>query len=328
MDFEEVVLSRPNRFENPILFSDGIQSSGKRMLAHLLASFSGVEKMSHHFVFDYIADLHWLGKISDDAAVAYLQLEADLQTYQLMLSRDQNFRPGDTTSIFSNGRPFQYLRRLFLPEGEKASKRIYIEQPVLHEAPHDGLRSANLYFSAFGSRLRIVHILRNPLDLVEDLIRRQFGWRIGQDPREFQFTAIKEGTPVPLMLAKSGLNVSGISEADLVALMVRASLFQNWEGYLSLASQERDYVKFVFFDDFCAQPKVVSLELSGFLEVPLTARTARAIKRENLPRAIAKREGTRERLSQAMSASGVSALEDAENIYNQLIARFSLNEGA
>jgi len=312
-------LSRPNNFQNPILFSDGIGSSGKRMLGHILASFESVEKMSHHFVFDYVADLHWLGKITDDAAMAYLQTEADLQTYQLMLSRDQNFRPGDTTGILSNPRPGRYFARLFFKEGDAAVARIQRHNPWLHEAPHDGLRKASLYFSAFGNRLRIVHIMREPHDLVADLVRRGFDWRVGVDPREFQLTLLKKNQVIPIVLRDLEIDLAEISGPDLAALTVSESMRHNLLGYSALNSEDREKVKIVFFDAFCTHPERVVSELSSFLGALPTRSTRRAVRRENLPRRLPDRSLSRSGLFEEMSEIGRRAMSESMNMYSEML---------
>lgn len=317
------LLRRPNRFENPIVFSDGIGSAGKRMLGHILASFDGIEKMSHHFVFDYVADLHWLGKISDDGAVTYLQTEADLQSYQLMLARDQNFRPGDTTSVWSNPRPLRYLARLLRREGDQVALSIARKKPWLHEAPHDGLRQASLYFSAFEDRLRIVHIVRDPRDLTLDLLLRGFGWRVGADPREFQFVIEQGENIVPIAFKDLSLDFSSLSNADVVALTVAESMRQNFEGYSSLKKSNKDRVKIVFFDDFCRRPQWIVSELSSFLGVRTTISTRSAIRRENLPRAIQRLELQNADLLAQLSDVGMTALDQATAIYENVRRTFS-----
>lgn len=323
MDSSGNPLVRPNRFENPIVFSDGIGSSGKRMLAHILASFEGIEKMSHHFVFDYVADLHWLGKISEDGAVTYLQLEADRQTYQLMLSRDQNFRPGDTTSVLSNPRPGRYFARLFALEGNPVALRIERDKPWLHESPHDGLRQASLYFSAFGDRLRIIHIVREPHELVADLVRRGFGWRVGADPREFQFTLMKNKSPIPIVLKDLDHDLTGMSGTDVAALTVSESMRHNLSGYAALERRNLENVKIIFFDDFCLRPEKLVSDLSSFLGARPTRRTKRSVGRENLPRKIADRSVSRRLLLAEMSEVGRSAMDESTAMYSQMLGKFS-----
>lgn len=302
---------RPNRLNGAIVMSDGIGSAGKRMLGHITASLSGVEKMSHHFVFDYVPMIHWLGKMSDDAAVAYLQTEADLQLYQQALGREVNFRPRDTTSIWANPYPLRYVRRLFLSEGDAVLDRLASHPVALHEATHDGLRSGALFFRAFGERLKIVHIVRDPSDLVLDLLRRGFGQRVGRDPREFQFTLAGPDAPLHVYMPDLGENLGRFSEADMAAVTVARSMACNFGGYLDLTPEHSGRVRITFFDDFCRDPIDEVEALSFFLDRPVTRSTRGVVRREKLPRAIQNRVDQHRDLSSTMSDIGRSALAEA-----------------
>jgi len=316
---ESLQLARPNRLTGPIVFSDGIGSAGKRMLGHIVASLSSVEKMSHHFVFDYVAALHWLKKISDDGAITYLQTEADLQLYQQFLGRDVNFRPRDTSGVWANPGWGRYLKRLFSPEGDDVLKRLGADSPVLHEATHDGLRSASLFFRAFGERLKIVHILRNPSDLISDLYRRGFGSRVGSDPREFQLTLAGPVSPVHIYMADIAGEVSSWSALDFSAETVARSLSANLLGYKALTVGYASQVQFVFFDDLCSSPAQEAATIARFLGQTTTKRTSRAIRREGLPRTLHDRAASEAALLRRMSPKGQRAFEEAHRLYAELL---------
>jgi Sulfotransferase domain len=285
------------------------------MLGHIVASLAGVEKMSHHFGFDDIALLHWLGKVESDAAIAFLQTEADRQLYQQFLGREVNFRPGDTSSVWSN--PFwgRYVKRLFSREGDFAMARLVDAAPMLHEATHDGLRSGLLFFAAFESRLRIVHIVRHPVDLVSDLLRRGFGTRVGIDPREFQFTFAGAQQPVHVYMADVADDISDFSAADFVAVTVAKSMRANLDGWLELPAEMAKWVRTVFFDDLCADPRSEVAGIADFLERQTTGATSRVIRREGLPRSLAERGESEENLQLQMSHHGRRALAESKALY-------------
>jgi hypothetical protein len=285
------------------------------MVAHIISSFKGVEKMSHHFVFDYVADLFWLGKIQEDAAVAYLQTEADLQLYQQMLSRDVNFRPGDTSSVWENAQRLRYLQRLFRREGDATIRRIEATQPMLHEVPHDGLRSGELYFRAFGERLKIVHLLRHPVDLAWDLLRRGFGSRVGFDPREFQFTLKGARGPVHIYLEEIDQSSGALSEHDLVVATIERSMSVNLEGYSKLDSVNKRNVRLCFFDDFCIDPRSEVEALELFLLRGRTRATEKIIKSEKLPRLVPDRADSLSRLRGELGPRGQIWLDKSLEMY-------------
>jgi hypothetical protein len=233
MSLEALTLERPNLLCQNILVVDGIGSSGKGMLSHLLASIDIVEKQSNHTVFDYISYFHWLGKITDDAAIVHFQVEADMQMYHLRMSRDTNFRPKDSTGVLRNPRPLRYFRRLFLKEGDSIVKDIRLNPTWLNEAPHDAARNLSLFFMAFGEKMHFCYIARDPEDLISDWVRRGFGRRIGVDPREFQLTVNAGNGPVPFFAIGYESTFHSLTEVERVALFVAFCAEENLKGLVN-----------------------------------------------------------------------------------------------
>jgi hypothetical protein len=280
-------LSRPNRLAGEIVLADGIGSAGKRMLAHILASLERVEKQSHHMAFDYVAQYNWLGRIDDEAAVNYLQIEADYQLYHIMMSRDVNFRPKDATGVLQNPNRLEYFRRLMSQEGDSVVARIDEQKPILQEVPHDGLRNGSLYFKAFGDQVKIVHIVRHPYDIAIDWMRRGFDTRFGTDRREFQITIEDHlGRPVPFFLRDTQIDFYALNMYDRATLLTSVCLIQNYEGYGKLTPEEKSQVHFVYFDSICTSPEQELENLVGFVGTMRTKETKRILKKEGLPRAL------------------------------------------
>lgn len=280
-------LSRPNRLAGEIVLADGIGSSGKRMLSHLLASLERVEKQSHHMAFDYVSQYNWLGRIDDDAAANYLQIEADYQLYHIMMSRDVNFRPKDATGVLQNPKKLLYFRRLLSKEGDPVVARIDKERPILNEVPHDGLRNASLYFKAFGDKVKIVHIVRHPYDLTIDWMRRGFDTRIGTDRREFQITIEDDvGRPIPFFLRDTPVDFYSLNLFDKATLLTSVCLIQNFEGFEGLTAEEKSQVHFMCFDEICTDPNKQLDLLVEFMRTPRSRHTSRIVRKEKLPRTL------------------------------------------
>lgn len=278
-------LVRINRLCEEIVFADGIGSSGKGMLSHILSTLTRIEKQSNHTPFDYIAYIHWLGKITDDAAITYLQTEADQQLYHMMMSRDVNFRPKDSTGVLQNGFIWRYISRLFMPEGDDVVRRIKIQKPILNEAPHDALRNAPLFFKTFESSLRIIYVIRCPFELIIDWRRRGFGQRVGVDPREFQFSIQIGNTVVPMfMIDAPEFEYKNLNQIERLTLMIHFCLKTNLSGFLKCPASYQDQIFFTSFDDLCMKPISVVDGICQFLNVKKTKSTIKMLTKENLPR--------------------------------------------
>jgi|694.fasta_scaffold09487_3 hypothetical protein len=319
--FSSLKLVRPNRLAREIVFCDGVGSSGKGMLSHLISSFSRVEKQSNHYAFDYVSYLHWFGKMSDDAATTYLQTEADFQLYHIMMSRDVNFRPRDSTGVMRNAFRFRYFKRLFLKEGDAVLERILAEKPILNEAPHDALRSAPLFFNAFGDDLNIVYILRDPCELVFDWHRRGFAHRIGSDTREFQFSFSKNDKIVPIFLADYDFVDSDLNDYERLVLMIHFCFFHNLRGMLDLDDRFKKNVYILEFDDLIRFPMAQLEKIANHLGTLTTKSTSRMIKQEGLPRESTNKNALYESLIEKISPEIRVFLDQAISDYQRLAER-------
>ncbi|WP_286829434.1 MULTISPECIES: hypothetical protein [Kordiimonas] len=314
-------LVRENRLCKEIVFADGIGSSGKGMLSHILGSLTRIEKQSNHTPFDYIAYIHWLGKISDDAAITYLRTEADQQLYHIMMSRDVNFRPKDSTGVMQNANRWRYFARLFMREGDAVLDRIYRDRPILNEAPHDALRNAKLFFDAFGEELSFIYIIRDPYELILDWQRRGFGERIGTDPREFQFSVNIGETIVPMfMMNYEGFDYEKMTALERLTLMIHFCVQTNFEGYLNCSKHQQSKIKILTFDQLCTDTENMVEEVGTFLGVEKTKATRRILKQERLPRVRPKRDHFRSKVVDQLDDRLSTFIEDLDNLYQQFKA--------
>ncbi len=303
-------LERPNRLCQKLLIVDGIGSSGKGMLSHLLASISNVEKQSNHTVFDFIPYFHGLGKISEDAAITHLQIEADMQMYHIRMSRDVNFRPKDSTGVLQNPHPFRYIKRLFQKEGDGVVKDI-LERPTwLNEAPHDAMRNAKLFELAFSHTMHFVYIARDPEDLAIDWLRRGFGRRIGNDPREFQLTYVSEKAHFPVFAEGFEGVYHSLTELEKVALFISYCTQQNLLGLKRVARNwNSSSFTITTFENLVRNPENLVKRVATKLNEAVDLRVLyRRLQKENVPRIYnphkfsAPSEFAKERLAEAHDA--------------------------
>ena len=280
----EITLTRPNTLVERIVLADGIGSSGKGMLSHILASFSRIEKQRNDTVFDTIPLLYMLNKISRDAAVAIMNTEADMYLYQTMISREVNFRPGDSTGVFNNPRFLSYLGRLFMKEGDPVIDRIRKARPIFQNAPHDALRNSLILFAAFEERLQFVYMVRHPIEIIYDWYTRGFGERIGVDPREFQLSYEWHGEAVPLYALgwEQAYMEAGLVERCVA--MVHHHFEANMGAYDVLPPEWQARVMLISFDALVTRPWSIVRPMANFLGTRPTAWTWATLRRERCPR--------------------------------------------
>ena len=279
-----VELKRDNTFDNDVVIIDGQGRSGKNLIAILLTSMPRVEKMRIDSQIDYIPKYYFLGKMSFDAAVTSLRTEFDEKYYYNSISRDVNFRIDDYSGVLKQAKRLEYFRRLFLPADEAAVARLKNEKPIFQEITHDGLHVAPLFFSALEDRLKLIHVFRDPVGNIYEQNLRDFGTRIGSDPREFQLTYLWNNHPVPLMAIGKEEAWLSCNPIERLVLTVEAMYRSNIQGYFDLKKKEREKIYFIEFEDFVVNPFPYMEGLENFIGEPFGKASKRILKRERCPR--------------------------------------------
>jgi len=281
----EIQLSRNNTYGNQILIVDGQGRSGKNLIAVLLSSLKNVEKMRLDSQIDYIPRYYFLGKMSQDAAITALKTEFDEKYYYTWISRDVNFRFGDYTGVFKQANKFRYLKRLVMSADEKASDKLKIKLPIFQEMTHDGLHVAKLYFKALGTtRLKMIHIFRDPIENIYEQHKRDFGTRIGNDPRELQLSFTFDNQPIPIIAIGYEKEYLSANPIERLVLMVDIMFRRNVQGYLDLSPDEKEKILFIEFEEFVQSPNKDLQRIEAFLGQKFTKGSKRILKRENCPR--------------------------------------------
>ena len=167
------------------------------MLSHILSSFKNIELQRNDYIYDHMTEMFLFKKIKEDAAIALLKVFTDEFIYNSTIGRNLNFRPTDDSSIFKNADPSKYIQRLFAKDGSHAVKLIKRNKPILSCAPHNALSGSEIFFKAFGNKLKFIHLIRNPIETIEDWLRRDQGFRIGTDPREFKMLFTRNNKNYP-----------------------------------------------------------------------------------------------------------------------------------
>ncbi len=281
---DEVNLVRNNVFPYDIVIVDGQGRSGKNMISVILSTMPRVEKMRLDSLLDYVPRYYYLGKMSHDAAVTSLKIEADEKLYNTMISRSVNFRFDDYTGVFKGGKRFLYIKRLFQKSEEHAVNRMKIENPIFQNMTHDGLHVSQLYFDAFGDRLKMVHVFRDPVGNIYEQGIRDFGTRLGTDPREFQLTFEWNGKVVPLMALGTEEKYLTGNPTERLVLMVNNMFQKNIQGYLNLTERHKNKILFLEFEEFAVNPWPYLNLLETFIGTNVVQRTRKIMRRERCPR--------------------------------------------
>jgi len=287
---KNIELIRKNTFKNKIIIIDGQGRSGKNLISILLSTIKKVEKMRLDSQFDYIPRYLELGKMTKDAAITALKTEADEKLFYTMIGRDVNFRIKDYSGVMKQGQILKYFKRILFTTDEQAVRDIEEKDIIFQEMTHDGLHLVSHFFEAFEERLLFIHLFRDPVGNIFEQAKRDFGTRIGTDPREFQLVYNWNGNSIPLNALGLEEEYLSANPTERLVLMVDNLFRKNLSGYLNLPEKHKKNILFLDFEEFVTNP-ISNMELiEKFIGEKFGKSSKKIMKRENCPRVIPENE--------------------------------------
>jgi len=160
-------LKKFNSFSNDIIFIDGLWGTGKSIIAPIVGSMECVEKQKIEHIFEYLCVLRYLNKIEPDAVDVMLKTYADLFQYNNLIGREVNLRWNDDSGPRNNPNSIRYIKRIFGKEGDSVVEEINQKNLALLVMSHMVEPTSQPLVKAYGSRLKVIEMVRHPLYLVE-----------------------------------------------------------------------------------------------------------------------------------------------------------------
>ncbi len=252
------------------------------MMAPIVSSLSRVEMMRYNYHLEHTCVLNYLKSIDDSVARLLVRTQSDLDLYDLMMSREANFRTSDLSSVWRSSNPWIYVRRLFGAGDAAVLPRIAAEEPILHLVTHFLSGISRPLFDAFGNDLRIVQVVRHPLYMV----KQWYTWipRAESDPRFFFIRIEHEGESMPWFTAGWGDLYRNSNRMDRTIYAIEKQWRLGQKLLERLSSEERDRMLIVPFEQFVVDPDPFMNELEKMLGSKITRRTRRMMKKQQVPR--------------------------------------------
>ena len=275
------VLRGPHLAEKVVIV-DGLPGCGKTMLSPIIGALPRVELMQYAYALEYVCAIKYLERIEDDAASVLIRILTDLQLYNVMMARETNFRASDLSGVLRSAHPFRYFLRLFQPGDEAVIQRIESQRPILHLATHLLLGFSSPIFTALGSRVLIVEVVRHPLYMIRQ--QALYMDRYGTEARDFGICYEYKGMAVPYFAL-------GWEETFFRANAVEKSIYMTY--YLTKRAQKlglagdgtgNDGVLEVPFERFVIDPSLYMASLETLLNTKMDSQTKRMMKKQNVPR--------------------------------------------
>lgn len=288
---DSIKIVRPQNLLEDLVVVDGMSTAGKSMIAPIISSLERSELWRVNYLNDYIPTISALGRMDRDVASALLNIMADVDIYNLMISRDTNFRPTDDSSVQKNMLLERYHERLSVKDGEEIKHKILSEKPILTIMVHYLFGNSELLFSAFGEKLKLYIIMvRHPLWLVENWYNAAWHDRIGRDEREFQLCCDIDGNIVPWFAAKYADEYMQLPPLARTIKAISALLNDFNAQYEKLNEQDKSKVMFIPFELIATNPWPFLNRIMASLCTKATVKTNEIMEKMDVPRKLDKGE--------------------------------------
>ena len=273
------MIKRDNVFNNRIIFVDGMWGSGKSLLSPLLGLGQGIEKQKIDHNFDFICILNHLKLLSEESAVTMLKIHSDLATYNSHISREVNFRFHDTSGVFNNPKKLKYLFNLFKKDKGNVEGEILRLKPTLHIMSHNILPVSKPLTKAFGRRLKLIAMTRNPVYMMK--YWSTYLQRVGKEPKELTLS-IGDNGDVPWFIkdVKKFNNLRPMERAiESYKDLLDSTLQVEKEGFLN-----EDSLMVIPFESFTLDSKMWIHKIMDYLELDDYSKFIKFLPQINCPR--------------------------------------------
>jgi len=287
---QEIKLVRDVRLWDKVVLLDGLGRSGKDMTAKILASFENVEIERIEPIFERIPVLVSFGKISKDAAVQMLQMEVDMKLYESMIGRNTNFRFKDSSSVFNNPFRFEYFKRIFGKDGKVIVEKILKIKPVFQMVVHDTLMHIDIYFEAFGEKIFVLEMVKNPVDLIFSWYIRGWGGRFTSDPRVACFTYQSNVGIAPCHNLHIDGEYNELKPMDRIIHLIEGNFLNTFKKYNEMDGNKKKQILWLVLEEFVTNPEENIVRIEKLLGVKRTKHTDKQLRKERCPRVIDKEE--------------------------------------
>lgn len=275
-------LIRRHELTSKLVIVDGVPGCGKSMLSAVVCSLDRVELLKYSYDIEQLCELHHLGLIDENTCAQMLRMHADLITYNLMMSRDINFRFSDLSSIFKSASPLKYIIRAFREGDLVIPERIANEKPITYLATHALLPFCRPLFIALNERLVFIKFHRHPLYML-----KQNEWNMGAligNPRHWTlYVSGRDSGEIPFYAADWEDTFKTANPKE------KAIFYIQWLRKREIEFKRNNPnspVIEITFESFVMDPFPHLDMLCDAIGTTLGVKTKKVLKRENIPRTV------------------------------------------
>jgi hypothetical protein len=156
-------ITRKPQLVEKVVMVGGLDGCGKTLFSSIISALDRVELQTYSYEIEHYCTLNSLNQLSLNTASALIRMQTDLKLYNVMMSREVNFRPTDLSSVLNYHNPTQYFERLFQPGDKVIPEVVRRTRPILNLTIHSVLFASDPIWNALGDRCVFVEVVRHPL---------------------------------------------------------------------------------------------------------------------------------------------------------------------
>jgi hypothetical protein len=268
-----------------LVLLDGYSRTGKFFVGKLIAGLKRIEVFQSVNVMDQLSFIHRMGGIKEDAAICLIRSVLGEFAYNMVIGRYLNHRYDDASSIYNSCEFDEYLKRSLNRDRSALLSNYLKEGRSSLFLTHEALPNVQIFFKSYPD-LKMINLIRHPVDVIHSWYLRGWGRRFGTDP--VATTPVLNGPdgPVPWFAYGWKEEYYSISETDRVIKSIYTLTEKCKETYNSLFQVQKDQILFVRYENMVEKTDEVIQSIYSFLDTELSDYMDQIKVRERCPRTL------------------------------------------
>ena len=276
---------------NNLLLLDGFTRVGKFFLGKMLAGIKDVDYFQAISILEQLPVAFRLGALSEGAAIALIRKTLDENAYNQRIGRNLNTRFADASSIYNYPEFEIYLRKTTSNFGEISLTHDLIIKDfwsnfrysffILHEV----LPNIEIYFKAYPN-LKMINLIRNPIDVIHSCFLRKWGARFGTDPLSFSPALMGQEVPIPWYAADWQEEYKDLAEIDRVIKCISSLSKMCENSFSKLTLQQKSQIHFIRYENLVENTLFEIESICSFLSTQVSDCLPEILAREKCPKNI------------------------------------------
>ncbi|MBI3378819.1 MAG: sulfotransferase domain-containing protein [Nitrospirae bacterium] len=281
-----------------LVLLDGFARAGKFFAGKIISNLKKMDYFQAVYALEQIPFLYRLDTITEDAAIALIRKIVDEHAYNIRIGRNLNLRYGDASSLFNSYEVDEYIRRSMNQFGEinltadKIIDSFWKGNRYSLFVVHEVLPNMQLFFKAYPA-LKIIELIRHPVDVIHSWYLRGWGRRFGLDPLSFIPVINGNKGPIPWHAYEWRKEYEASCEADRVIKGVAALTEMCEQTYQSLSAKQKRQILFVRYENVVENTYAEIERICAFLNTEPSGGMPVIMAREKCPGKISLNERAR-----------------------------------